>query len=112
MSSNPDPLSIATEKTIMPPVSGKEPDIVTEKQDSSSEDAVVINGDVIKESDYTEEQYRKILKKIDRTLLPLMVCCRWLAGWRHSTELTLSSGSATASNKRTRLLWERKRSSA
>lgn len=74
MSSNPDPLSIATEKTIIPPVAGKEPQLVTEKGDSLSEDAVIFDGDVIRESDYTEEQYKKILKKIDRTLLPLMVC--------------------------------------
>lgn len=73
MSSNIDPMSVATEKTIIPPVSGKEPELITEKQDSSSEDAVVFNGDVIRESDYTEEQYKMILKKIDRTLLPLMV---------------------------------------
>ncbi|KAM0722237.1 hypothetical protein Q7P37_001678 [Cladosporium fusiforme] len=75
MASNPDPLSIATEKTIVPPVFGKEPEVMTEKQDSSSEDAVVFNGDVIRESDYTEEQYKKILRKIDRTLLPLMWFC-------------------------------------
>lgn len=75
MASNPDPLSIATEKTIMPPVAGKEQQLVSEKRDSSSEEGVVIdiNGDVIKESDYTEEQYKKLLRKVDRYLLPLMV---------------------------------------
>ena len=77
MSSNADPVSIATEKTILPPVSGKDHDIITEKRDSSSDDAVVISddGDVIKESDYTEEQYKKLLRKIDRVLLPLMWFC-------------------------------------
>lgn len=77
MASNPDPMSIATEKTILPPVAGKEHQIVSEKQDYSSDEGVVIevNGDVIKESDYTEEQYKKLLRKIDRFLLPLMVQC-------------------------------------
>lgn len=75
MASNPDPVSIATEKTIIPPVAGKEQQFVSEKRDSSSEEGVVIeiNGDVIKESDYTEEQYKKLLRKVDRYLLPLMV---------------------------------------
>ncbi|GAB7331297.1 hypothetical protein MBLNU13_g02744t2 [Cladosporium sp. NU13] len=77
MSSNPDPLSIATEKTILPPVFGKENQYISEKRDSSSEEAVVVNGgeDIIKESDYTEEDYKKLLKKIDRFLLPLMWFC-------------------------------------
>lgn len=80
MTSNPDPLSIATEKTIMPLVAGKDQQLVSEKRDSSSEEGVVIeiNGDVIKESDYTEEQYKKLLRKVDRYLLPLMVRpCSW-----------------------------------
>ncbi|KAL1589884.1 hypothetical protein WHR41_01274 [Cladosporium halotolerans] len=77
MASNPDPVSIASEKTIMPPVAGKEQQFVSEKRDSSSEEGVVIeiNGDVIKESDYTEEQYKKLLRKVDRYLLPLMWFC-------------------------------------
>lgn len=32
-------------------------------------------GDEIRESDYTEEQYKKLLRKIDRYLLPLMWFC-------------------------------------
>lgn len=77
MGSNPDPLSIATEKTIMPPAFGKESQFITEKRDSSSEEAVVVNGgeDIIKESDYTDADYKKLLKKIDRFLLPLMWFC-------------------------------------
>lgn len=77
MASNPDPLSIATTTTIMPPVAGKEQHFISEKRDSSSEEAVVIShdGDVIRESDYTEADYKKLLKKIDRFLLPLMWFC-------------------------------------
>jgi ACS family allantoate permease-like MFS transporter len=77
MASNPDPLSIATEKTILPPSFGKENQYISEKRDSSSEEAVVVNGgeDIIKESDYTEADYKKLLKKIDRFLLPLMWFC-------------------------------------
>ncbi|KAL0258325.1 hypothetical protein SLS55_007501 [Diplodia seriata] len=33
------------------------------------------DGDEIRESDYTEEQYKKLLRKIDRYLLPLMWFC-------------------------------------
>lgn len=74
--SAPDPLSIAAPNTIIPPVSGKAH--VDEKVtlgDSSSEEVAVVfeDGDVIKESDYTDEEYKKLLKKIDRFLLPLMV---------------------------------------
>lgn len=77
MSSNPDPVSVATEKTILPPVFGKENQYISEKRDSSSEEAVVVNSgeDIIKESDYTDEDYKKLLKKIDRFLLPLMWFC-------------------------------------
>jgi len=77
MGSNADPLSIATEKTILPPVFGKETQFISEKRDSSSEEAVVVNGgeDIIKESDYTDEDYKKLLKKVDRFLLPLMWFC-------------------------------------
>jgi hypothetical protein len=75
--SNPDPLSIATQTTIMPPVAGKDQLFISEKRDSSSEEAVVINqnGDLIRESDYTDADYKKLLKKIDRYLLPLMWFC-------------------------------------
>ena len=75
--SNPDPLSIATQTTIMPPVAGKEQHFISEKRDSSSEEAVVIdqNGDIIRETDYTDADYKKLLKKIDRFLLPLMWFC-------------------------------------
>jgi hypothetical protein len=82
MSSNPDPLSIATEKTILPPVFGKETQYISEKKkrDSSSEEEAVVvtlNGteDTIKESDYSDADYKKLLKKIDRYLLPLMWFC-------------------------------------
>jgi ACS family allantoate permease-like MFS transporter len=77
MGSNFDPVSIATEKTILPPVFGKKDQYVSEKRDSSSEEAIVVNGgeDVIKESDYTDEDYKKLLRKIDRFLLPLMWFC-------------------------------------
>lgn len=37
--------------------------------------AVYQDGDEIRESDYTEEQYKKLLRKIDRYLLPLMWFC-------------------------------------
>lgn len=75
--SNFDPLSIAAQTTIMPPVAGKEQHFISEKRDSSSEEAVVIiqNGEVIRESDYTDADYKKLLKKIDRYLLPLMWFC-------------------------------------
>ncbi|KAK7062699.1 hypothetical protein VNI00_000187 [Paramarasmius palmivorus] len=58
-------------------MSSKEPS-VTEKR--SLDDVAVLdkerNGeDVLAESDYTEEQYKQILRKIDRYLLPLM----WVA---------------------------------
>lgn len=33
------------------------------------------NVDVIRESDYTEDEYKKLLRKIDRYLLPLMWFC-------------------------------------
>ncbi|KAK0099518.1 hypothetical protein ONS96_008356 [Cadophora gregata f. sp. sojae] len=50
-----------------------------EKSSSSDEhvDVVVVEegGDDIKESDYTPEEYKKLLKKIDRYLLPLMWVC-------------------------------------
>jgi hypothetical protein len=61
----------------MPPVFGKEAQYVSEKRDSSSEEAIVVSvsGDIIKESDYTDEDYKKLLKKIDRYLLPLMWFC-------------------------------------
>lgn len=51
---------------------------MNEKETSSGEVEVVDvdeDGDVIRESDYTPEQYKKLLKKIDRYLLPLMWCC-------------------------------------
>ncbi|KAI3617947.1 major facilitator superfamily transporter [Moniliophthora roreri] len=60
-------------------MSSKEPSVVEkrsidnvdvlEKMDHNSKE------DVLAESDYTEEQYRRILRKIDRYLLPLM----WVA---------------------------------
>jgi len=76
MASNADPLSIATEKPILPPVFGKTPAGVDEKTIDSSDDEVIVigdNEDIIKESDYTPEQYKKLTRKIDRYLLPLMV---------------------------------------
>ncbi|KAL3422436.1 major facilitator superfamily transporter [Phlyctema vagabunda] len=42
---------------------------------ASNDIVEVIDGDVIRESDYTPEQYKKLLKKIDRFLLPLMWFC-------------------------------------
>lgn len=33
------------------------------------------NVDVIKETDYTEAEYKKLLRKVDRFLLPLMWFC-------------------------------------
>lgn len=36
------------------------------------------NVDVIKESDYSPEEYKKLLRKIDRFLLPLMWFCEYL----------------------------------
>lgn len=33
------------------------------------------NADIIKETDYSEEEYKKLLRKIDRYLLPLMWFC-------------------------------------
>lgn len=74
--SNADPLTIATEKTTLPPVLGKTPGALDEKTiDSSGDEVVAIgeNEDIIKESDYTPEQYKKLTRKIDRYLLPLMV---------------------------------------
>ncbi|TVY25264.1 putative transporter [Lachnellula hyalina] len=49
---------------------------IDEKNQSSSDvEVVVVDGDIIRESDYTPEQYRKLLRKIDRYLLPLMWIC-------------------------------------
>ncbi|KAE8454107.1 hypothetical protein EG329_005030 [Mollisiaceae sp. DMI_Dod_QoI] len=51
---------------------------LNEKYTSEEELEVVALGDdrdIILESDYTPEQYKKLLKKIDRYLLPLMWCC-------------------------------------
>jgi len=46
---------------------------IDEKNQSSSDvEVVVVDGDIIRESDYTPEQYKKLLRKIDRYLLPLM----------------------------------------
>ncbi|EOD47610.1 putative major facilitator superfamily transporter protein [Neofusicoccum parvum] len=51
-----------------------------EKKAADVDDVEVIavesaDGDEISESDYTEEQYKKLLRKIDRYLLPLMWFC-------------------------------------
>lgn len=49
---------------------------IDEKNQSSSDvEVVVVDGDIIRESDYTPEQYKKLLRKIDRYLLPLMWIC-------------------------------------
>ncbi|RDW83238.1 MFS general substrate transporter-26 [Coleophoma crateriformis] len=49
----------------------------SEKDQSSSDvEVVIVDGeDIIKESDYTPEEYKTLLKKIDRYLLPLMWVC-------------------------------------
>lgn len=53
--------------------------IMDEKKAASADDVEVVaveqDGDVIRESDYTDEQYKKLLRKIDRYLLPLMWFC-------------------------------------
>lgn len=74
--STPDPISIATEKSILPAAPGKSPDIVTIRHDSSSDEVAIKTEDgedIIKESDYTPEEYKQLVRKIDRYLLPLMV---------------------------------------
>ncbi|KAH7419590.1 major facilitator superfamily domain-containing protein [Cadophora sp. MPI-SDFR-AT-0126] len=53
---------------------------IDEKHEKSSSEGdvdvvVVEDGDEIRESDYTPEDYKKLLKKIDRYLLPLMWIC-------------------------------------
>lgn len=111
MGSNADPLSIATEKTIISPVSGKEQGLVFEKPASTSEETVaIVDGDEIKESDYTEEEYKKLLRKIDRFLLPLMVYSVVFQFKIFVSLLTKASGFATAYSRRTRPHSEHKRS--
>lgn len=85
--SNPDPLSLATAETIIPPNYGHkeyqvEKEKVSDGRGSTSDADVEIvaidaSGDIIKESDYTPEEYKKLLRKIDRYLLPLMVSCSY-----------------------------------
>ncbi|KAK5711477.1 hypothetical protein LTR17_018413 [Elasticomyces elasticus] len=61
-------------------------DVSAFKQPASDDEKSIANGtvspvshhqdeDVIKESDYTPEEYKKLLRKIDRYLLPLMWFC-------------------------------------
>ncbi|ESK81007.1 major facilitator superfamily transporter [Moniliophthora roreri MCA 2997] len=55
---------------------------------SVMEERSVDNVDVLAESDYTEEQYRRILRKIDRYLLPLM----WVAhGVQQADKVSIST---------------------
>jgi MFS transporter, ACS family, allantoate permease len=56
----------------------KQPNTIDEKGDTTTDVQVVAidhDGDIIKESDYTPEEYKKLLRKIDRYLLPLMWFC-------------------------------------
>lgn len=103
--SNPDPISIATEKSILPPSFGKQPEIVTVKNDSSSDELAVKTEDgedLIKESDYTPEEYKQLVRKIDRYLLPLMVRPIKYHMLDYNIAHRMPSGSATASSKPTR----------
>ncbi|EEB99498.1 hypothetical protein MPER_00813, partial [Moniliophthora perniciosa FA553] len=94
-------------------MSSKEPSVMekTSVNDVDVLEKVERNGedDVLAESDYTEEEYRRILRKIDRVLLPLMWVaygvqqadqtgshvCIDAAHLLHATLLVIDAGSAT-----------------
>ncbi|KAF2142939.1 uncharacterized protein K452DRAFT_248575 [Aplosporella prunicola CBS 121167] len=64
---------------------------IKEKNEEVSDTEVVavpFDGDVLRESDYTPEQYKKLLRKIDRYLLPLMWFCY---GVQQTDKISLST---------------------
>jgi hypothetical protein len=91
MATNPEPAAIlvdpATEKSLEAKRSYNKAIDMDEKADRKSSDRPDVaegelvaidkdgNVDVIRETDYTEAEYKKLLRKIDRYLLPLMWFC-------------------------------------
>ena len=91
MATNPEPAAIlvdpATEKSLEAKTSYNKAIDIDEKPDRKSSDTPDVaegelvaidkdgNVDVIRETDYTEAEYKKLLRKIDRYLLPLMWFC-------------------------------------
>ncbi|KAK3110020.1 hypothetical protein LTR53_016134, partial [Teratosphaeriaceae sp. CCFEE 6253] len=55
----------------------KQPSLDEKSTEGGADEPAVIgkDGEIIRESDYTPEEYKKLLHKIDRYLLPLMWFC-------------------------------------